>query len=136
MIVDKKELQALYLDYLKDEGYKGEVDEDGDISFKYEGGAYWIFVDAEDEKYYCVAFPCFWKLETEEEKMKALLVANSVNGQYKCGKVFLVGENEDVTAQIDLFLTDINDFKIFFRRTLGILQEMVKDFVDEMNKTD
>jgi hypothetical protein len=134
IIVDKKELQGLYLGFLRDEGYKGELDDDGDISFKYEGGFYYIFVDAEDEKYFHMVCPYFWKLEEEEEKLKALRAVNLVNRQYKCGKLFLIKEEKNVTADIGVFFNDVSEFKVFFYRLIGIIQAMVNDFVEEMKK--
>jgi hypothetical protein len=136
IVVEKKELQDMYLTYLKDEGYRAELDEDGDISFKYEGGFYYIYVDADDEKYFRMVCPYFWKLETDEEKLKALKAVNLVNRQYKCGKVFLVRDDKNVTADIGLFLNDVNDFKFVFSRMIGILQEMVNELADEMKKAN
>ena len=132
--MDKKAMQDFYLDVIREEGYKGEVDNDGDIHFKFEGMSYFIMVREDDETYYSILFPRFWNLESQDEKMKALIVCNSLNSQYKCGKLFAVGELESVSASIQLFLNDINDFKKFFSRILGILKGMVDEFVVEMKK--
>ena len=126
----------MYLACLRDEGYKGEVDNDGDIHFKYEGMDYFILVHEDDEQFHKILFPRFWALETQEEKVKALIASNSMNRQYKNGKVYLVGELENVAASIELFLNDPNDFQKLFSRMMGILQKMVNDFVAEMKKTD
>jgi hypothetical protein len=134
--MDKKTLQELYLSFLRDEGYKGEVDSDGDILFKFEGRSYFILVHEDDENFHKILFPRFWALESQEEKGKALIVANSMNRQYKNGKVYLIGDLERVSASMELFLNDPNDFKILFLRTMGILQNMVNEFADEMRKTD
>jgi hypothetical protein len=132
--MDKKTLQEMYLANLRDEGYKGEIDDDGDILFKYEGMSYFILVREDDESYHSILFPRFWSLENQDDKIKALMAANSMNRQYKNGKIYLVGELEDVSASIQLFLPVASDFKKFFSRMMGILQGMCKEFASEMEK--
>ena len=132
--MDKKALQDLYLEYLRDEGYKGELDEDGDISFKYEGGFYYIFIDEDDEKYFRIVYPNFWEIESDDERIKALTVTNTVNREYKCGKVLLVGKDDkkNTWAEVGVFLSDANEFKLFFTRMIGIIQSMVSDYEQGM----
>ena len=132
--MDKKTLQDQYLDILREEGFKGEVDSDGDIHFKFEGMSYFIMVREDDETYHSILFPRFWNLESQDEKIKALMVTNSMNLQYKCGKLFLVGELESVSASIQIFLINPAELKKFFSRMVGILKGMVDEFVVEMKK--
>ena len=42
--LNKEQLQHMYVDYLAMEGYKPEVDADGDVRFKREGRTYFIGV--------------------------------------------------------------------------------------------
>ena len=134
--MDKKALQELYLSNLRDEGFRGEIDSDGDIRFKYEGMNCFIVVHEDDDKFHKIIFPQFWTLETQDEKIKALIITNALNRQYKNGKLYLVGDLENVTATVELFLNNEGDFKVFFLRMMSILQGMANDFASEMKKTD
>lgn len=135
--MDKEVLQELYLTYLKDEGYRGEVDEGGDIQFKYEGRWYYILIEEDDEYCCCMLFPDFWEIETEEEKAQAVVVADAINREYKYGKLF-TDEDDDgnmtIFAQVSSFLNDLNDFKAFFTKMLDVLQQMSEDFVRAMEE--
>jgi hypothetical protein len=135
--MDKKALQELYLAYLRDEGYKGEVDEDGDIEFKYEGRWYYLHVFEDDEYYFRVTLPSFWEIETDDEQARALEAANAMNNEYKCGKVLYVESGDGYTgmfATAESFLSAPNDFMPLFPRMLALLQNMAHAFKDAMEE--
>ena len=46
------ELQDMYVSFLLEEGYRPEVDQDGDVVFKREGRTYFIAVNAEDPGFF------------------------------------------------------------------------------------
>ena len=133
--MDKKALQELYLTHLKEEGYKSELDNDGDIRFKYEGANCYISIDERDENYFNMILPNFWKIEADRERANAIFAANSINCVYKCGKILLRGKEEEyMQAEIGLFFNDPNDFKFFFARAVQILKGMAHDFQKAMNE--
>lgn len=135
---DKEEVkpsaaQQIYLDYLADEGFKAHIDSDGDIGFKYEGGDYYVIVD-EDNQFFRLVYPAFWKLDDDAEIKRALVAAEQVNDKVKTGKVMFVGEW--VWASVESFVEDREDFKPIFSRSLGALRSTWRTFIDEMNDAE
>jgi hypothetical protein len=57
----------LYERYLREQGYVPQVDDVGNVYFKYEGGIYCILIDAEDPNFFHLTYPNFYPLDTPEE---------------------------------------------------------------------
>ncbi|MCL2804490.1 MAG: YbjN domain-containing protein [Treponema sp.] len=129
--MNKEQLQKLYLDYLKEEGFTGYLDEDGDIEFKYEGDKYFLYIDENDTEYFRIQAVYGCELSSEEDVIKHLEAANAVNADYKLGKIFIREEKELVLLETSLFLANPDNFKPFFKRCLGILQSMISDFAEK-----
>jgi hypothetical protein len=132
--MDKKRLQDFYLDYLKEEGYKASLGDNGNIMFKYGGDKYWLSVDEEDEKYFRIGYGCEWEFESDDEKIKSLKVSNSVNSECKLGKIWVNIDEGGVRIDSDSLFAKQDDFKIFFLRCLDTVQYMMADFAEKMEK--
>ena len=120
----------LYIDYLAAEGYRPEIDKDGDVVFKKEGYTYIIIVDKGDEAFFRLCFPNFWRLSTEAEKQKAYVACNSVNRESKVAKVTVVSDN--VWINIELYVPTRDAFKPLFDRSLRSITNAVKNFANNM----
>lgn len=130
----KEELQKLYTDFLTAEGFRSEVDEDGDVVFKREGKTYFIGVDAEDPQFFRVVYPNFWEIESFEEHVRVLIAADVSNNRSKVSKVFIVEEN--TWGSVELFVERPEDFKAVFYRCLAAVDNGVKNFVAHMRGDD
>jgi len=128
----REELQKVYLDFLKQEGYVPDVNSDGNVEFKLEGGKYLIILDPKDRSFFQLVFPSFWKIEGDEQRQRALAAANQANMGTKIAKVF-VGKNTAI-ASFEGFLKEPSDFAAIFKRAIAGLRLAVKTFADEMNK--
>ena len=127
----KSELQQMYTDYLREQGYTPSVD-DGDVIFKVEGGNYYISVDEGDLAFFRIVYPGFWKIESEAERIKASAVIMSVNRTTKLAKVYI--ESWDNTyVEASVFLNTPEDFKRHFSRMLNTIQLARRKFVAGMN---
>lgn len=89
----KTEYQQFYMDYLTGEGYRPEVDSDGDVSFKREGLTYYIIVTETDAEFFEMALPNIHSVTSESEREKAYLAADYSNAKSKVSKVYLVGDD-------------------------------------------
>jgi hypothetical protein len=118
----------MYLEYLSAEGYRPELDGDGDVRFRKEGGTYYITVDEKDERYFRLMYPNFWLLESPAERAKALEVMGEVNATLKVVKVFPVRDGTDVTATVELFLEPHEGFKVVFERCVRLIQDALGRF--------
>ncbi len=128
------EIQKLYIDYLSDEGFKAELDTDGDVKFKREGKTYFLQVSEKDPEFFRLVFPNFWKIEDTQERAKVLSAADSANAATKCFKVFTVKDN--VWASIEAFLPKLEDFRLIFPRSMSAMQTGVGNFRAKMQEKD
>lgn len=123
----------MYQSYLRSEGYVPEVDKDGDLVFKMEGGTYVLFTHEDDREYYSILFPGFWPIESEKERSRAYIAASHATAQTKVGKVYVIGDN--VSASVEMIFGDPEQFKPIFRRSLAMLKAAVATFAEKMRET-
>ena len=131
--MNKEQLRKLYLDFLTEEGYKGYVDEDGDIEFNFEGDKYVLYIDVNDPEYFRLQSGYICDIDSEEDIFNLLAAANAVNTEYKLGRIYIKLEKKLILLETTLFLAHPNNFKPFLKRCLGILQSMASDFADKLN---
>lgn len=112
------------LEHLREEGFRPQVDGDGDIRFKCEGGNYYVAVRAEDPEFFRLVFPNFWDITGDEERRRFHALADEVNRRCKAAKVFLVSDN--VFAAVEAFYGTPEDFAAAFSANLGALQATVE----------
>jgi hypothetical protein len=116
----EKGLQQMYLDFLGEEGYRPEVDGDGDVQFKVEGLTYFIDVDEDDTEYFAVMLANIYEVESAQERIAALEACNSVSSTAKVVKGQIINDYIWLTAEV--FVADPRDFKGVFSRTMAALQ--------------
>jgi hypothetical protein len=129
---EKKALQKMYMDYLEEEGYKPEIDSDGDVQFKAEGKTYFINVVEDDPTYFRVVLANIWPIESEDERAQCLIAVDHSNAKAKVTKSYLVKDN--IWVGIELFLPEASDFKEIFRRSMSALNNGVSHFVTKMRE--
>ncbi|RMF03966.1 MAG: hypothetical protein D6772_01365 [Bacteroidetes bacterium] len=116
----EKSLQQMYLDFLGEEGYRPEVDGDGDVRFKSEGLTYFIDVDEGDTEYFAIMLANIYEVESAEERIRALEACNTVSSTAKVIKGQIINDYIWLTAEV--FVPDPRDFKSIFSRTMAALQ--------------
>ena len=116
----------LYREHLASEGFRPEVDEDGDLSFRHERKSLCIFVHEDDRTFFRLAFPAFFECEGPEEEARALRVANRLNKSLKVGK--LVIADGYAWVNVELFFDEPADFRPVFDRCLDLVGSMAFDF--------
>jgi hypothetical protein len=131
--VTRSYLQDMYMEFLKEQGYTPNIDDDGDIRFKYEGGTYYIIVDENDATFLHILYPYFWEIESPEELARAKDVVSYVNRTTKIAKIYLVRDDVDLSISAETLLNRPEDFKNCFIRMLRCIKTARNDFRDEMN---
>jgi hypothetical protein len=129
----KSQLQTMYMDYMRQQGYQADIDSDGDILFKAEGRSYYIIVNDTDLEYFEILFPGFWAIESDDEWVKAAAACSYVSRSIKVAKVFLTSNN-DTSIIVDVLLINPKDFSTVFPRMMNIINTARTRFVDEMRK--
>lgn len=112
--MEKKELQTLYTEYLSNEGYKPEVDGDGDVRFKKEGAKFVILIDERDPEFFALALPNIWDFDSDAKKALSIDACNRVNAEVKSAKLFTVKNNVWVSSE--LMFGEPAQFKAVFER--------------------
>ncbi|MGI9213974.1 MAG: hypothetical protein ACR2HF_16015 [Methylococcaceae bacterium] len=124
-------LQAIN-EFLIEQGYRPNLEDDGDISFKSEGKYYVVGSTEGDETYVRLIAPNIWSLDSETERELAIQHANKLTSQFKVAKVFSVNDDKNIYATIELFLPDPQAFIRVFDRSMNVLNAAVREFSDEM----
>ena len=107
--------------WLASEGYKHEIDSDGDVKFRYEGHTFW-FCPGKDETFFRIIMPNIYTVEGNREKV--LEAANKVTRDVKVLKAFLVEDN--LWLAIEMFIDSSPEVEDFMERCLDILVEGFK----------
>jgi len=131
-LTTKEEFQKFYMDYLTAEGYRPEVDSDGDVSFKREGLTYYIIVTETDSEFFEMALPNIHSIVDESDRTKAYIAADYSNAKSKVSKVYMV--NDDVWVTVELFIATPEDFKGVFQRSLAALLNGATNFITKMGE--
>jgi hypothetical protein len=129
---NKKELQEMYLSYLAEEGYKAEIDADGDIRIEHDNYSDYIFIDENDLEFFRLVRPNIWNIESEEERFKVLKSADAATSKSKVAKVYTI-ENK-VHTGIEIFVARPKDFEGVFKRALRALGNGHNNFRENMKE--
>jgi hypothetical protein len=128
----KKDLQKSYMDYLGNEGYRPELDKDGDVQFKHEGKTYFLSVSPDDAVFFRLILPNIWPIESELERTQVHIGVDHVNAEAKVAKAYIA--QEDVWLAIECFMPEADDFKAIFPRSLEALDGAINLFVTKMRE--
>jgi hypothetical protein len=128
-----EDLRETYMTILADEGFRPEVDSDGDIHFKYEGGHYYITSNCDDGFFY-ILYPGFWGIDDEEELERAVMAASKATRLTKAAKVFINSDLKDVSATAETLIVNPGDVQKLINRALRCIRSAVASFTKEMNE--
>ena len=125
------DLQAFQLEFLRDEGFRPVVDEDGDIVFKAEGRPYVLFNTNDDPELFRLGAVNIWPISDPDEEMVALRAASEISARFKVAKAF-VTPGPSVFVTVEFLSGDPTAFTQVFGRALSILQSAVSEFRSDM----
>ena len=128
--------QNVYVNYLKEEGYRPKITEHGNIKVKIEGDNYFIMIDADDPLYLRV-MKFGWTFDPKDKKEKRLMLraANYTNG--KCKTVKIVIEDDSIVINSDIFISNPRNIKTIFERMISAMRfskEVFKKYYLYMDK--
>ena len=108
----------LVKNFLSSEGYRYEVDGDGDIKFKYEGSTLYFTVSSDDESFFRVIMPGVYKVDNNRGKV--LEAVNAVARDLKVVKAFLV--DDMLCLSVEMFIDSSPELEDFFSRCMRLLK--------------
>lgn len=109
----------LVKNWLSSEGYKYEVDEDGDVRFKYQGRNFYCTNDKNDEQFFRIIMPNIYKVDND--RTTVLEAISTVCRDMKVLKAFLV--EDSLWLSIEMFVDSSPEVEDFTERCLDILTE-------------
>ena len=128
--MSKAERAAAIVKYMASEGYIPELDKDGDVRLKCEGLTFYIELLEDDETYYRLVLPNFWSIDTEEERGRAIIAANSVADRIKAAKVIMV--RDDMWATLEGFYPSVDRYLPVIARCIKATRAAAMRFGEEM----
>ena len=126
------EIRDLHVEFLAEQGFRPKVDGEGDIHFRYEGRNH-LIMETQDEHYFHLLFPNFFPLSNEAEVEEAALAASAASLATKVAKVYLNPGQDDVSASVELLVSNPADVHAHLLRCLGILGTATGKFLEEMS---
>jgi hypothetical protein len=119
------------MDYLRAQGFRPELDEDGDIRVKYQMLNFIIFDNSSDENYLQIALPFIYEA-SDDKLIDALLACNEVSKGRKVIKGVMINNNAWLFFEV---LIDKNpDYDDIIPRGLEMLVGGRQFFYDQINK--
>jgi hypothetical protein len=125
----REDLQDMYVNHLKAEGYLPEIDSDGDIKFKVSGDVYYIIVNDDDLRFFQMYE--LISISNEEHRRKALPAAQYATRRTKGVKVYISENGNTATIAIEIFVPKPEDYKGVFRRLLSVIEKADRDFISQ-----
>lgn len=133
MTMNKKEL---ILQTLEKMGYNPEIDNDGDIIFRFQMKSVFVLMEGEDEKYVSVMLPQFHEIADGEETL-VLAVCNKMTRELKLVKVYVDRTFKNVTATCEFFYANeeaLEDCLAQSLELLGIVRSLFRKNKAELSE--
>ena len=131
----KEELKTAYMKLLQEEGYSPIAEDNGqvvDVVFKHEGGIYFIRLYPNDQEFFQLVYPNYWKIKSEAEMKKALAAADYSNATSKVAKTQIISSN--IWSTVELLIISPDQVKPILKRALSTLQQGVYNFTQKMRE--
>ena len=103
--------------WLKEQGFKNERDDDGDLRFKYQGVNLFCCKDDYDKQFLRIIMPGIYQIDGD--RMKVLEAINTICSDLKAIKAFIVQDH--LWLAIEMFIDSTPDIDDFIERCLDIL---------------
>ena len=116
--------------WLKEQGFKNERDNDGDLHFKYQGVNLFCCKDDNDKQFLRIVMPGIYQIDGD--RMKVLEAINTICRNIKAIKAFLVEDH--LWLAIEMFSDSTPDIDDFIERCLDILMAGRQHIAQEILK--
>ncbi len=122
----------IYERWLAENGLIHHSDDHGNIVFKYQGLTLVIVNPGDDKLFLQIVLPNIYDFSNEEERQKALIVANILSIQRKAIKANVF--DDSVNLNVEMFVDTTPDVEDFMERVLDILVQGRLFFYNQLEK--
>jgi len=129
----REDLQSIYIEYLRHEGYMPFIDSDGDIQFKVSGDNYFIIVDEKDLQFFQIYLGFSLGVASRDDVLNA---ANNANRLSKTAKVSISSDESHgiiVSITAELLLNNPAEFVYVFPRALSLMRNAENNFIKQLS---
>lgn len=110
----------LIMKTLKGLGCRPHVDEEGDVSFRYQLKQLYALVGDEDEPYVTLVQPYVYEIEHGEE-VEVLATCNKFTRDVKFVKVYVDQSHQSVFASCEFFYSDESSLELSLKESLRLM---------------
>lgn len=121
----------LMTQFLRSEGFKYEIDIDGDVAFKYQMSTFVYYQNEDDDRFFQLAMPAIFDAD-EDNLADAFEAANYVSMKIKAVKAIIV--RNEVWLMVETLLDSTPLYGDIVPTALHILTCAQREFYDFMNK--
>lgn len=126
----KEQLQAIYMDALKAEGYAPEIKGGRDIGFKKEGQIYGVGVNDEGPPFFVEIYRAFaFEVGGDEDLRKTYDKMTEVTTRTKAVKVYLIDDKKGLVFGAQFYLKNPEDFRDLFPIYLSAIDFSIGKFM-------
>jgi hypothetical protein len=118
--------EALYTEFLHAEGYRPDLEKDGQVAFSKGDGKYGILISKDEELFRIVSG--FWQFSGDAERAKARHAANRVMATTKVAKLYI--RDDWVWIAVELFFPTPAAFKPVFNRCMQSMEHGISKFAE------
>ncbi|MBR4562851.1 MAG: hypothetical protein IKO26_00145 [Paludibacteraceae bacterium] len=115
--MNKKELIQSVLTKM---GYSPEVDNDGDIMFRYQMKTIYVMIGDDEEPFITLTYPQFYEIEEGEDDL-VLAVCNKLTRSLKLLKVFIDQTYKNVSTTCDFYYINEESLEQNMEHALDII---------------
>jgi hypothetical protein len=119
----------LVKEYLADQGYRYEIDSDGDLHFRAEGVNLYCTDSGDDEQYFRIIMPNIYTIENNREKV--LEAVNRLSREYKVLKAFVTPQ-DNLWLSIEMFIDSSPEVEDFFPRCMRLMKMAREKMANEI----
>jgi hypothetical protein len=125
--------QELIISTLEKMGYQPKVDEDGDVSFRYQMKYLYVMNSEKEEPFVTVLFPQFTDVEDGKELL-VLGACNKLTRDLKLAKVYIDRTFKNVSASCDFYYTNEESLEDNLKNSLHVLGAIRTLFRKELSE--
>ena len=127
----KAQLQDMYVNYLRNEGYQPSVDSDGDVNFSVQGLRFYINVMENDLQSFQLVLTNFLDIGGASNKLKALETASYVTRTTRVVRLYITSSDR-IAIDSFIFLAKPEDFSVHLNRLVNLMIQSRNEFLDLM----
>jgi len=129
--MSKADRERMYTEYLRVEGYRPDLEQDGKVRFIRRDVPYFILVD-DMEEHFSLGVP-FYPLKTDEDRARARTASLAANDITKVARVCVYPKY--AYAEVSTFFSPPDGFKRVFSRIMQALDRVMEEFEKGMEKS-